>query len=394
MRLILLLQIILIIFSQISRIEKLGKKNYTFINFIKDEDGTIFLETSPYYPTNERIFYDLEGFKNKSIDSNFNLSINNTNNKFIGKYDGASSFVKPNKNYDLCLLSISTSGFVELTDFTNETIYYANASKLLGYGNISSFGPILEIYDQYLYLYKYIFSFVVNEGGKTFFMLRQYSFESQYFSANMSSDSFQNGYTLWSSNHQESSKSKMISCFKTNSSITHIMCLYRDSKHRLIITVYDTKLNNSNSTVLNYTGNKEEDDDIFFKGILYKEEIGIFIYYRDYSGTNPIFAIKNYSEVEVEEDLPTNTYNIEAEEKEEEEKEEEEKEKEKEEATDDFYQEELITTIPNAIPTTTPISNIGNITGLRALNSNYGATEPKLAYRMVNYKNFGCVEID
>ena len=281
MRLILLLQIINLVFPQISKIEKLGKKNYTFTNIIKDDYGMIFLETSPAHPTNERIFYDFEGFKNKSLDPYYNLSINNTNNKFIGKYDGTSSFVKPNKCYDICLLSISTSGYVESTDFTNETIYYANASELLGSTNILSFGPILEIYDQDLYFYKYIFSFVVNEGGKTFFVLKQYSFESQYFSANMSRGGFENGYIFWNSNDQESSKSKIISCFKTISYITFIqkiMCLYRDSEHRLIITVYDTDLGDFNSTVLNYTGNKEEDDNIFFKGIWYDEEIGIFIF--------------------------------------------------------------------------------------------------------------------
>ena len=52
--------------------------------------------------------------------------------------------------------------------------------------------------------------------------------------------------------------------------------------------------------------------------------------------------MKIYSEVEVEEDLPTNTYNT----------------KEEEQSNDDFYQEELNNTIPNTIPTTTPIGNI------------------------------------
>ena len=296
-RFILLFNTILLACAQISRIERLGNKNYTYINYIQDEIGTIILETSPNYPTSERIFYDLEGFKNSSIVSFYNLSINNTENKIIGKYEGASSFIKPSGSNDLCLLSISTSGYVESTDFTIGTIYYENASELLGYQNISSFGPILEINETNSF--NYIFSFIVDNGNYSSFVLRLFSFDSLYFSANMSGSA--NGYGYWELNIVpfESSKSKMISCFKTINYITYkqkIMCLYRDLEHRLIITVHDTDLKDPNSTILNYTGNKEEDDNIFFKGIWYEEEIGIFIYYRDYSGTNPIFAMKIYNE--------------------------------------------------------------------------------------------------
>ena len=293
-RIILLFNTILLACAQISRIERLGKKNYTYINYVQDGDETIILETSPNYPTSERIFYDLEGFKNSSIVSFYNLSINNTKNKNIGKYEGASSFIKPIGSNNLCLLSISTSGYVESTDFTTGTIYYANASEFLGNKSISSFGPILEINEPNSF--KYIFSFIEDNGNNSSFVLRLLSFYSLYFSANMSDLGNQNGYDVWNNVPSESSKSKMISCFKTISYIQKIMCLYRDSEYRLIITVYDTGLKNPNSTILNHTGNKEEDDDIFFKGIWYEEEIGIFIYYRNYSGTNPIFAMKKYNE--------------------------------------------------------------------------------------------------
>ena len=112
-RFILLFNTILLVCAQISRIERLGKKNYTYINYVQNENGTIILETSPDYPTSERIFYDLEVFKNSSIASFYNLSINNPKNKIIGKYDGVSSFINSNDLEDLCLLSISSSGYVE-----------------------------------------------------------------------------------------------------------------------------------------------------------------------------------------------------------------------------------------------------------------------------------------
>ena len=293
-RFVLLFNTILLVCAQISRIERLGKKNYTYINYVQNENGTIILETSPNYPTSERIFYDLEVFKNSSNVSFYNLSINNSKNKIIGKYDGVSSFINSNDLEDLCLLSISSSGYVESTNLKNGEIYYANASKVFNYSNFSSFGPILEI-NETNYI-SYIFSFIVNYGENFLFVLNKYDFEPEFFSANISNET---SYLNMSFIQQRSSKSKMVSCFKMinydpSYQNIHIMCLFRDLDHRLIITVYDTDLYNITSTVLNYTGDKEEDDDIFFKGIWYRGEIGIFVYYKNYSGTNPIFAMKNY----------------------------------------------------------------------------------------------------
>ena len=136
----------------------------------------------------------------------------------------------------------------------------------------------------------------MNYGENFLFVLNKYDFEPEFFSANISNKT---SYQKINFTEQNISKSKMVSCFKTiiydnNYQNIHIMCLYRDLDHRLIITVYDTDLYNLTSTVLNYTGDKEEDDDIFFKGIWYRGEIGIFVYYKNYSGTNPIFAMKEY----------------------------------------------------------------------------------------------------
>ena len=134
-------------------------------------------------------------------------------------------------------------------------------------------------------------------------------FESEFFFENLND---YDTYILLNSGEQISSKSKMISCFKTEHYAYNekVMCLYRDPEYRLMIIVYDSNLGNANSTLLNYTGNKEEDDDIFFKGILYEEEIGIFVYYKNFSGTNPIFAMKINTEIEIEVEVEKHSFGI------------------------------------------------------------------------------------
>ena len=66
------------------------------------------MEASPNYRTNERLFFEFQGFKNGIPYSGIYLSINNTKNEILGKYDGSSYIIKQNNCYDVYLLSLST----------------------------------------------------------------------------------------------------------------------------------------------------------------------------------------------------------------------------------------------------------------------------------------------
>ena len=350
LKFIVLFKIMFLISPQLTNIIRLGKKNYRYINSATDPKGNIFIETSADNATNERIFYDIEGYKNDK-DPFYYLSKNNTD-IIIGKYEGTSCFIRPNKDTNYYLLSLSTSGYAETTDFINRKIYHKNLTDLFGYKNITTFGNIIELplFIQNDYYYYYIFSFVRNKGINSYFVITKYYFESEFFYENEAE-----GFMISNTRSEECSKSKIISCFKTDTE--EIMCLYRDTEHRLIIRVYDCDLYDSNSTILDYTGSKIEDDDIFFKGIYYEDKIGIFLYYRNYTGTNPLFAMKIYTEVKV----PLR------------------RTEETEQESDSDIKFSL--TNPTTIPSTIPIEITESV-------------ETRLVYSMVDYKNFGAVEID
>ena len=95
--------------------------------------------------------------------------------------------------------------------------------------------------------------------------------------------------------YETNSTGKMVSCFLHNDWISlKKVCLYKNLQKELIILICDNYLNYLNETILDYAGKKEEDDNIFFKGIYYYDELDLFLYYKNSSGGNPILSIKKF----------------------------------------------------------------------------------------------------
>jgi hypothetical protein len=87
------------------------------------------------------------------------------------------------------------------------------------------------------------------------------------------------------------SSSIIVTCFETDEFI--IICLYLNQDHYLEIYGYSQSKKENLIQTLLYNGREiEENANIFFKGIHFKKEIGVFMYYTSISSTNPIISFK------------------------------------------------------------------------------------------------------
>ena len=292
LKLLLFFQTISIIVSQIPNIIKVGRKNFRYIHFTKDSSGNALFGTSAYPGTNERLFY---GF-NKSSEYFFNgtsfytLFVKNKDNKKIGKYGGASSFLSLNGS--TYLLSISNNdSYLEIYDFNNNKSFILDTETFFGNKHFSDIGSIIKDDDSYETENLYTFSFITKDQNKPNSRL---ILKNIFLNDNLTMGNMKDGFQL-NNTYETNSTGKMVSCFLHNDWISlKKVCLYKNLQKELIILICDNYLNYLNETILDYAGKKEEDDNIFFKGIYYYDELDLFLYYKNSSGGNPILSIKKF----------------------------------------------------------------------------------------------------
>ena len=82
----------------------------------------------------------------------------------------------------------------------------------------------------------------------------------------------------------------MVSCFETT--LFRIICIYQGEEGMMII-IYDLNKDELYSDA--YTEPIESNIRIFLKGVLLKEEIGVFMYYTSTTSTTPYISIKQYN---------------------------------------------------------------------------------------------------
>ena len=301
-KLLLFFQAIGIIISQIPNIIKVGRKNFRYIHFTKDLFNNVLFDTSAYPGTNERLFYGFnltsENYFNGS--SFYTLSIKNKDNKKIGKYGGASSFLSLNGS--TYLLSVSNNdSYLEIYDFEKNKSFTLDTETFLGYKHFSDIGSIIKEDYSYESENLYTFSFIVKEQNKPYSKLIM---KNIFFNNNLTMGNMKDGFQI-NNTYETNSTGKMVSCFLYNDYITlKKICLYKNPEKELVILICDNYLNYLNETILDYVGKKEEDDNIFFKGIYYGDAINIFLYYKNSSGSNPILSMKEFrSEYNQSEDI-------------------------------------------------------------------------------------------
>ena len=281
--------------SQIlNRIISLGNHPYRYNHFSFNSNGDMIVDTGVYPPTLARKFFGIKKDGRKLFlggeDYFSYLEIPNSE----GRIEGESFFVKVKKNYLLgynweeYLVGISrvsnnkfSTEFYNLDNGKFKSSYNFKSKDILG--NITSyvFSILHEPKDSGNNNY-YISYIASSPQEKFIFFTNRLNFLTPIFSSQLQ-------YNKETLVQLEAVNQTITSCFFTKNNI--YTCFYTNKELNLIIwsyTLYTTKTGFS-TTVYTFT---ESYTRRFFKGIHYKNEIGVFAYFKD-NDNNPTFSLFN-----------------------------------------------------------------------------------------------------
>ena len=275
-----------IIESQLlTNIISIGGINFKYLSYAFNLDGDMVILASENPPSNSRIFYGLKkngrNFFNNSL---FYLKYINDESYYNQKYESETLFVRLSSNDEDIngkeyFLSVPKyCDYVELFDFDNNE-YYA-LSITIFYEDIiqSYFNSFLKLSDE-SNKYYYIFAGI---STTYYFNIKKFSFSSKI---------IYDGYTLH--NYNNSTKSllrRIASCFQTEKLL--IICFVEKDDYNYVAIIYDENLTQLSENIILSGDFTKENEDIFYKCIHFKGEIGIFSYYLSYSNVSPIISFK------------------------------------------------------------------------------------------------------
>jgi len=300
-KLFFLFQNINFIISIIDNIIRLGDENFRFIHFSSNENGDMIVDTSKYpdnEDSNERRFFGLRKngtfyFKDKNNKDTPFLSLFC---KSKNRIQSESSFIQFSSNNETlkekeCIFSISIGAHnTEIYDLEREDSNYGSYLLYLRrYTYSERFSFFKSAYKSETNNNCYIISMTINEAnvGASFHLWRAY-FVSLSLGDNFNKYEFDVKIDTTTNKY-------IVSCFETAE--YRIICLYQDINYYLTIYIHPQCNGEGTRESILYNKTKmEEDSKIFFKGIHFKEEIGIFIYYINSNSNYPIICFKKYDE--------------------------------------------------------------------------------------------------
>jgi len=255
------------------------------------------IDTSAYPGNNERRFFGLKKNgrpyfrdENNQETSFYSFLVEGLENATIVKIEGESHFIQitnqidPNLHGKEYLLSFSRlDGYIELYDFENKNMSFIKTENFFNLTITSEVGTFIKAKSyQSNEIFDYIISFIyLKEDIYNFYIIR---------CAFLSNDLSKSYQRLFSSTKINSNR-KISSCFQTVSQ--KIVCLYQYNDLTYNIIVFDEINNMEYDTILDIGENNIDDDiRVFYKGIHLKDEIGVFLYYKSISYTNPILSLK------------------------------------------------------------------------------------------------------
>ena len=282
-------QSIKFIFSEqlLNNIIRLGDEGFGYNHFSFNSNGDMIIDSEAFPVSNERRFFGLKKngrfyFKdsnNKEI-AYYSMNVENGNKGRIG---GESFFIKLSSNdsniHGRELLCGISKNYIELYDLNNKNYTLYNTTDI--YGNIyTNTFSVSKSSDQSNSSYYYIFGYLSKGSNSSYLGIRK-----TYFSFELS-NGFKHEKTI---NFTEISLMKSISCFFTDNN--KYICLYVSKNYHLRIRVFDYLFSNE-SIKSNVNDSIIKDENIFFKGIHLKEEIGFFIYFIGNTSYYPYISIK------------------------------------------------------------------------------------------------------
>ena len=257
--------------------------------FVKYEDGNIGIFTGEqssnsmyniinYYCLNE--YGKISLYQFKKVGTSFAIS---TNGEIIVSFDDGEMLIIKSSINEVLIINIGKQfGEAELYDLQKIQTSIVFHGQTKDYFDNQIFtnirGSLFNLKDSDYFIYAGLF--VTYQSEMNTASLSSYTNEFALFKISISSKaSFQNPTKIYSlSSEKFTAYGKMVSCFQTENKV--IVCFYITSltdKSYKIVTFNENfeTVNRDFGISVNYI-----EENIFFKGIHYKDEIGAFLYYN------------------------------------------------------------------------------------------------------------------
>ena len=271
----------------LNNIIRIGGLNYRYINFASYSNGDMIVETTCYPGEPKRYFYGIKKngrpfFKNKTNQENTPYYVIETNgqNNHKGKYESEAIVIKSSESGDgngkEYFLSVSKlECYAELFDFENDKIYYKSMKKFTGIQIVKTFRHGFFSYasddiNKYYYFFGFTSDINANENQNLTIKFQKHIFTSiSGFESKTSYSSTQtllNGY------------GKIISSFQTPGLLIICFFLIKTDKIYFNIRKYASDFK---TPIIDYKFESNiDDEEIFYKCIHLKGNVGIFSYYK------------------------------------------------------------------------------------------------------------------
>ena len=286
--------------KSLNNIIQLGGKNFRYNHFSLNSKGDMVIDTSAYPGNNERRFFGVKKngrpyFKDQNNIESFYYSmfvegLNNTNQQ---KIEGESIFVQiTNNNSNLhgkeyYFTYSKGDGYVELYDFENKNYSFSKSSYYFNETLLSDVGALIKL-NTSNQVYEYLISYIyLEKANKYRFYLVKFIIDTN----NISNTQLVRKKPNYSKKKTTLNR-RISSCFETIS--LKIVCLYQQDNYKYNIAVFDEVTGEQGNTTLaiNDKDNITDNTNIFYKGIYFKGEIGVFLYYKSINDSYPIVSFK------------------------------------------------------------------------------------------------------
>ena len=274
----------------------LGGDNFRYNHFSFNANEDMIIDSSSYPTSSERIFFGLKN-NGKFVFKDIYYSIFLENDET--RYEGESYFITlTNNNEDEnerkeLLCDISKYNCLELYDLNNnESKKYSITEN---FGNIiSNSFTIMKMPDESFYYY--ILTCIIQDSDSTdSYYLKNYKI---YFS--------NDGYNINELYSKKAISQKVSSCFYTVN--LNYICFYFNENTTLSLIVFNSDISELKELNLHHPTIYFED--IFFKGIHLKGEIGFFIYFKERDIGYPVMSLLEYDNINNEIKIYNNFYEI------------------------------------------------------------------------------------
>ena len=250
---------------------------YGYFNFALTSKNELFLQTTTYPSTSYNCFFGIYSsgrpFFSIEEENIFRIYLEYESSTYRTRYNGEfiSIIIEDINNREYLMSVGNDETNIEIFNFEKDEIFVFSTKVMTKYNILSNKFAILHFIDNNN-KNSYISAFIGKsiDNSKNYYVLQKYEFFH-----NSTIDSIDYKKTEYIKREIDSEHLKLIlSCFQTEKKL--IACFYYNSNAYYTATLYDSNLNELNSFDFDQPS---DDQNLFFKCIHLKKEIGIFYYF-------------------------------------------------------------------------------------------------------------------